>query len=86
MLQGARVFVAPASSGAMESVTARTAESSPSGMAAWRGDAQSVTQLMRQHLDLAAPRTDAEALRLLRQAFPSASLAARVTAMAERAR
>lgn len=83
MLQGARVLVTPASSDVMDSVAVRSADSAVNIR---RGDAQSVAQLMRQHLDLAAPRTDAEALRLLRQAFPSASLAARVTAMAERAR
>jgi len=41
---------------------------------------------MTQHLDVAQPRTDSEALRILRQAFPAAPLAARVAAMASRAR
>lgn len=50
------------------------------------GEPQSVASLMRSHLDMARPRSDAEALRLLRQAFPAAPLAARVAAMAARAR
>ena len=45
-------------------------------------DNASVALLMTQHLDVAQPRTDAEALRILRQAFPAAPLAA----MASRAR
>jgi len=49
-------------------------------------DSASVALLMVQHLDVAQPRTDAEALRILRQAFPAAPLAARVAAMASRAR
>ena len=49
-------------------------------------DSASVALLMIQHLDVAQPRTDAEALRILRQAFPAAPLAARVAAMASRAR
>ncbi|MBS7541543.1 transferase [Ancylobacter oerskovii] len=49
-------------------------------------EAPSVTVLMRDHLDMARPRSDAEALRILRQAFPAAPLAARVAAMADRAR
>lgn len=49
-------------------------------------DTASVALLMTQHLDLAQPRTDSEALRILRQAFPAAPLAARVAAMASRAR
>ncbi|MCK0209845.1 transferase [Starkeya koreensis] len=51
-----------------------------------RRDVATVAQLMSQHLDLARPGSDAEALRLLRQAFPGASLTARVEAMARRAR
>ncbi|MDR6954236.1 hypothetical protein J2X65_003604 [Ancylobacter sp. 3268] len=46
----------------------------------------SVAALMRSHLDMARPRSDAEALKILRQAFPAAPLAARVAAMADRAR
>jgi hypothetical protein len=42
----------------------------------------SLTHLMSNHLAAARPRSDAEALRLLRQAFPGAPLAARVAAMA----
>lgn len=49
-------------------------------------DSTSVALLMTQHLDVAQPRTDAEALRILRQAFPAAPLAARVAAMARRTR
>ena len=49
-------------------------------------DSASVALLMTQHLDVAQPRTDSEALRILRQAFPAAPLAARVAAMASRAR
>ena len=49
-------------------------------------DSTSVAILMTQHLDVAQPRTDSEALRILRQAFPAAPLAARVAAMANRAR
>lgn len=51
-----------------------------------RRDLPCVSQLMSQHLDLARPASDAEALRLLRQAFPGAPLTARVEAMARRAR
>ena len=47
---------------------------------------QSVAALMRSHLDTARPRSDAEALRLLRQAFPAAPLAARVAALVEHGR
>ncbi|MCB4767994.1 hypothetical protein LGR54_05210 [Ancylobacter sp. Lp-2] len=43
----------------------------------------SVAALMRSHLDQVRPRSDAEALRTLRQAFPAAPLAARVAAMAD---
>ncbi|MBS7535113.1 transferase [Ancylobacter sonchi] len=43
----------------------------------------SVAALMRSHLDQVRPRSDAEALRILRQAFPAAPLAARVAAMAD---
>ncbi|GLK85994.1 transferase [Ancylobacter defluvii] len=49
-------------------------------------ETHSVTALMRSHLDIARPRSDAEALRILRQAFPAAPLAVRVAAMADRAR
>ncbi|MDF2994616.1 MAG: putative transferase [Xanthobacteraceae bacterium] len=42
----------------------------------------SLAHLMTKHLAAARPRSDAEALRLLRQAFPGAPLAARVAAMA----
>lgn len=41
---------------------------------------------MSEHLDTARPRSDAEALRLLRQAFPSVPLAMRVAALAARPR
>ncbi|MGA0564949.1 transferase [Ancylobacter sp. VNQ12] len=51
-----------------------------------RRDAASVSQLMIQMLDLTRPGSDAEALRLLREAFPAAPLTARVEAMARRAR
>lgn len=51
-----------------------------------RRDPTSIAQLMSQHLDKARPGSDAEALRLLRLAFPGASLTARVEAMAHRAR
>ncbi|WP_428029508.1 transferase [Ancylobacter sp.] len=51
-----------------------------------RREPATVAQMMSQHLDLARPGSDAEALRVLRQAFPSASLAARVDAMKLRAR
>jgi len=51
-----------------------------------RRDAASVAQLMTQMLDLTRPDSDAEALRLLRDAFPGAPLTARVEAMARRAR
>lgn len=51
-----------------------------------RREPATVAQLMSQHLDLARPGSDAEALRLLRQAFPGAPLAARVEAMKSRAR
>ncbi|MDF2620867.1 MAG: putative transferase [Xanthobacteraceae bacterium] len=51
-----------------------------------RRETASVSQLMSQHLDLARPGSDAEALRLLRQAFPGAPLTARVEAMMRRAR
>lgn len=85
MLQGARVILASALSGAVPNdLPERAVETSL--FAGRRGETQSVAQLMRQLLDLADPRSDAEALRLLRQSFPSASLADRVTAMAERAR
>lgn len=85
MLQEARVIVTSALSGAAERDSQGPA--SETGLFPLRrSDTLSVAQLMRQLLDLAAPRSDAEALRLLRQAFPSASLADRVTAMAERAR
>lgn len=50
------------------------------------GEPAALSHLMSQHLAHARPRSDAEALRLLRQAFPAAPLAARVAAMAERAR
>lgn len=46
----------------------------------------SLAHLMTSHLAAARPRSDAEALRLLRQAFPGAPLAARVAAMARWAR
>lgn len=42
--------------------------------------------LMRRHLDRARPPSDAEALRLLREAFPGAPLAARVAAISGRNR
>lgn len=42
----------------------------------------SLATLMSTHLAAARPRSDAEALRLLRQAFPAAPLAARVAAIA----
>lgn len=45
-----------------------------------------VAAMMRSHLDKVRPHTDAEALRILRQDFPAAPLAARVAAMALRAR
>ncbi|MBS9478105.1 transferase [Ancylobacter radicis] len=61
---------------------AREAETTRPAFA--RRDPLTVTQLMSQHLDLASPGTDAEALRLLRQAFPGAPLTARVEAMAAR--
>ena len=51
-----------------------------------RRDAASVSQLMSQMLDLTRPGSDAEALRLLREAFPAAPLTSRVEAMARRLR
>lgn len=51
-----------------------------------RRDAASVSQMMTQMLDLTRPSSDAEALRLLREAFPAAPLASRVEAMARRHR
>ncbi|PZQ81623.1 MAG: transferase [Ancylobacter novellus] len=51
-----------------------------------RRDAASVSQLMTQLLDLTRPGSDAEALRLLREAFPASPLAARVEAMTRRMR
>lgn len=51
-----------------------------------RRDTSSVASLMTQLLDHTRPGSDAEALRLLRQAFPAAPLAARVEAMARRTR
>lgn len=42
--------------------------------------------MMSAHLDSARPRTDAEALQLLRRAFPTAPLAMRVAALAARPR
>lgn len=85
MLQEARVIVTSAVPGATEREV--EGQSNEVGqLAPRRSNAMSVAQLMRQLLDLARPRSDAEALRLLRQAFPSASLADRVTAMAERTR
>jgi len=39
-------------------------------------------QLMRQHLERSRPTSDAEALRMLRDVFPAASLAQRVAALA----
>lgn len=78
MLQSASVTVkAPAA--------ARSREMDPRIVYARREPA-TVAQLMSQHLDLARPGSDAEALRLLRQAFPGAPLAARVDAMKGRAR
>lgn len=56
------------------------------GIAYARRETVPVSLLMSQHLDLARPGSDAEALHLLRQAFPGASLTARVEAMARRAR
>lgn len=59
-----------------------------SGPAGSRGPSEpaSLAHLMTKHLVAARPRSDAEALRLLRQAFPGAPLAARVAAMAGWAR
>ncbi|WP_029349325.1 hypothetical protein [Bosea sp. 117] len=51
-----------------------------------RRSPEPLARLMSQHLAVAHPRSDAEALRLLRQAFPAAPLAARVAAMAQRGR
>ncbi|ADH88250.1 putative transferase [Ancylobacter novellus DSM 506] len=77
MLQTASVTVKTPSSG-----TLRDSER----IAYARREPTSVAQLMSQHLDLARPGSDAEALRLLRQAFPGAPLTARVEAMMRRAR
>jgi hypothetical protein len=77
MLQTASVTVKTPSSGAL-----RESER----IAYARREPTSVAQLMSQHLDLARPGSDAEALRLLRQAFPGAPLTARVEAMMRRAR
>lgn len=79
MLQAASVTVSTPSS-------PKGRDSDPVRIVYARRDAASVAQLMSQHLDLAQPGSDAEALRLLRQAFPGASLSARVEAMARRAR
>ncbi|MDF2999611.1 MAG: putative transferase [Xanthobacteraceae bacterium] len=77
MLQTASVTAKISSSGAL-----RESER----IAYARREPASVAQLMSQHLDLARPGSDAEALRLLRQAFPGAPLTARVEAMMRRAR
>lgn len=53
---------------------------------AFAAEPASLVHRMSNHLAAARPRSDAEALRLLRQAFPGAPLAARVAAMAERGR
>lgn len=79
MLQAAKVMTT-----AVSPSLVRDAE--PARPAFPRGDAMSVAQLMSQHLDLACPASDAEALRLLRQAFPGAPLTARVEVLARRAR
>lgn len=50
------------------------------------GEPGVLAHMMSKHLAAARPRSDAEALRLLRQAFPGAPLAARVAAMASRSR
>ncbi len=65
--------------------TSRMHEAEPARSGFARSES-SVAQLMSQHLDLARPATDAEALRLLRQAFPGSPLTARVEALARRAR
>lgn len=79
MLQSASVTVnVPA--------TIRRSDTDSGRIAYARREASTVAQLMSQHLDMARPNSDAEALRLLRQAFPGASLTARVEAMKSRAR
>jgi hypothetical protein len=79
MLQATKAMIP-----AVSSLIARDAEPARTGFP--RRDPASITQLMSQHLDLACPATDSEALRLLRQAFPGAPLTARVEVMARRAR
>ncbi|QFR31872.1 transferase [Ancylobacter sp. TS-1] len=79
MLQTASVTVSTPSS-------AKVRESEAGRVAYARREPASVAQMMSQHLDLARPGSDAEALRLLRIAFPGASLTARVEAMARRPR
>lgn len=71
--------------GAATSVSAMR-EADPTRPMFARRDAPSIAHLMTQMLDLTRPGSDAEALRLLRQAFPAAPLTARVEAMARRAR
>lgn len=79
MLQSASVTVSTSS-------PASGRENAGGRVAYARRDPASVAQLMTQHLDMARPGSDAEALRLLRQAFPGAPLTARVEAMAKRSR
>ncbi|MDQ0347907.1 transferase [Ancylobacter vacuolatus] len=77
MLQSASVTVKIPAPGPLREADTRIA---------FKREPATVAQLMSQHLDLARPGSDAEALRLLRQAFPAAPLAARVEAMKGRAR
>lgn len=78
MLQSARVTVTAPTPAPLRAAEPRIAYGRP--------DAASAAQMMSQHLDLARPDSDAEALRLLRQAFPAVPLSARVEAMKARAR
>jgi len=50
------------------------------------GEIAPTSAMMSAHLDSARPHTDAEALQMLRQAFPSAPLAMRVAVLAARPR
>ncbi|HSI40343.1 MAG TPA: transferase [Xanthobacteraceae bacterium] len=49
-------------------------------------DMPTLRRQMCEHLDRARPRSDSEALKMLRQAFPATPLALRVAALAGRPR
>ncbi len=78
MLQSLNVAVTNPASASLRAAPLRIAYA--------KRDNATAAQLMSRHLDLARPDSDAEALRLLRQAFPAVPLAARVEAMKARSR